>query len=94
MFKTWQEWHEFMGRLGATCTIECRSFLLEGGCPKCGCKLWAITSDGWAYCGNCHYGQSQSFEITERPSVIDICPDHPYGCPNQDCRKKWELKEK
>jgi len=94
MFKTWQEWHEFMARLGATCTIDDMRFLVEGGCPHCGGKYWSITSDGWAYCNRCHYGQSQTFDISERARVYDICPDHPYGCPNQECRKKGGLTEK
>lgn len=89
MFKTWQEWHEFMKRLGATCTIGTEDFLLDGGCPKCKCKSWEVTSDGWAYCNGCHYGQSQMFHVSEVVAVYDICPDHPYGCPNQECKKKW-----
>ena len=90
MFKTWQEWHEFMGRLGAIATVDNRNFLLEGGCPKCGGKSWGIASDGWAYCNGCLYGQSQLFHVSERPEVYDICPDHPYGCPDQKCREKWK----
>ena len=71
-FKNWQEWHEFMKGLGATCTISDRRFLTEGGCPECGCKEWTITSDGWAYCEGCRYGQSQDFEISERPYVYKL----------------------
>jgi len=83
MFKNWKEWHEFMTHDGAVTTIEDRRFLFEGGCPKCGCKSWQITSDGWAYCNNCGYGQSQTFEVSERPYIVDVCPDHPYGCPDE-----------
>lgn len=89
MFKTWQEWHEFMKHPGAVSTIDSENFLLDGGCPHCGCKLWEVTSDGWAYCNGCHYGQSQAFHVSEIVAVYDICPDHPYGCPDQECRKKW-----
>lgn len=92
MFETWQEWHEYMKGIGAVSTVEKRSFLLEGGCPKCGCKSWNVTSDGWAYCNGCGYGQSQDFEVNQRTYVVDICPDHPHGCPDvsyEECREKY-----
>lgn len=68
-FKNWKEWHKFMKGLGATCTISDRRFLIEGGCPKCGHKVWMIGSDGWAYCKKCGYGQSQDFEISEHSYI-------------------------
>lgn len=89
MFRTWQEWHEFMKHAGARTTIYSEDFLLDGGCPHYNCKSWEVTSEGWAYCNGCHYGQSQIFHISEIVAVYDICSDHPYDCPNQECRKKW-----
>lgn len=78
-----------MKRPGGTCTIDDRSFLVKGGCPHCGCKNWEIATDGWAYCNKCHFGQSQSFDVSERPDVYDICPDYPYGNSDGECRKEF-----
>ena len=71
-FKNWMEWHSFMRQTGAVCTIDDKSFLTEGGCPECGHKEWLITSDGWAYCQNCGYGQSQDFDVREQPYVYEL----------------------
>ena len=95
-WKNWQEWHEYMTHMGAVTTVDDIRFLTEGGCPKCGCRSWEITSDGWAYCNGCGYGQSQDFDVSERVYVRDICPDHPWNCAESypECRKKWtELRQ-
>ena len=77
---------------GAVSTIDDRRFLFDGGCPRCKSKSWQLTSDGWVYCNNCGYGQSQDFEISQMPYTKDICPDHPNGCPDYTCRDKWRSK--
>ena len=95
-WQEWHEWHEYMTHMGADATVDDIHFLTEGGCPKCACKSWEITSDGWAYCNGCGYGQSQDFDVSEIPYVRDICPDHPWNCAESytGCRKKWtELKQ-
>ena len=68
-FKNWQEWHNFMKDPSAFCTIRDKSFLIEGGCPRCGHKNWMIISDGWAYCKKCGYNQSQDFEISRHSYI-------------------------
>ena len=93
MFKNWKEWHKFMKSPGAISTVDSVSFLLEGGCPECGCKSWQITGDGWAFCNNCGYGQKQTFDDYGTMDIYDVCPDHPCGCSffqSFDCRKKWK----
>ena len=55
--ETHKEWVEFCKKPGAITTVMYQEWLLEG-CPKCGCKEWEITNDGWCYCNGCSKGYS------------------------------------
>ena len=52
---TEQEWREIWQSPGGISTCRDTRWLLNG-CPRCGCKEWQVTDDGWAYCDGCAVG--------------------------------------
>ena len=66
---TYEEWVEFEKKVGAKSTVMYKDWLLQG-CPKCGCKEWELTNDGWCYCTGCNKGYPTNGIWTNSPLVF------------------------
>jgi hypothetical protein len=51
---TEERWRE-SGKTGSIGFANSLQWLING-CPKCDCKTWQVTMDGWAYCDGCSVG--------------------------------------
>ena len=75
MTETYEEFCEFLTHPGAKATIMKYSWLAKG-CPYCNCKKWTITSDGWAYCYECHSGfDTYGIWTSQIVEVVDFTED-------------------
>ncbi len=62
---TEQDWRETYTKQGGIAVCDSPAWLLNG-CPKCGCTLWEVTADCWAYCEGCLKGYPTSFPFTSQ----------------------------
>lgn len=66
-----KEWRDTYSRPGGISVCFDKQWLLNG-CPKCGCKIWEVTSDCYAYCKGCSQGIPTDYPFTASGSILSI----------------------
>ena len=83
----YENWVRISKSPGGQATVMSTEWLLKG-CPKCGCKTWQLTDDGWAYCDGCRKGYSLYSDIRINALIVhyDKYGQHCFMCEGTGIR--------